>query len=64
GFRVGTTPVKIKLGLDAVFSNVLHEKNGVLTGLDGGDMMFGFSKGDMLQRHQSIIGVSRENTLV
>ncbi|MFY4796345.1 phosphoserine phosphatase SerB [Aliarcobacter butzleri] len=64
GFRVGTTPAKIKLGLDADFSNVLHEKNGVLTGLVGGDMMFGFSKGDMLQRLQSILGVSRENTLV
>ncbi len=63
GFRVGTTPAKIKLGLDADFSNVLHEKNGVLTGLVGGDMMFGFSKGDMLQRLQSILGVSRENTL-
>ncbi|BAK69923.1 phosphoserine phosphatase SerB [Aliarcobacter butzleri] len=64
GFRVGTTPAKIKLGLDADFSNVLHEKNGVLTGLVGGDMMFGFSKGDMLQRLQSILGISRENTLV
>ncbi|MFY4768698.1 phosphoserine phosphatase SerB [Aliarcobacter butzleri] len=64
GFRVGTTPAKIKLGLDADFSNVLHEKNGVLTGLVGGDMMFGFSKGDMLQRLQSILDVSRENTLV
>ncbi|MDN5097463.1 phosphoserine phosphatase SerB [Aliarcobacter butzleri] len=64
GFRVGTIPAKIKLGLDADFSNVLHEKNGVLTGLVGGDMMFGFSKGDMLQRLQSILGVSRENTLV
>ncbi|MDS1314296.1 phosphoserine phosphatase SerB [Aliarcobacter butzleri] len=64
GFRVGTTPAKIKLGLDADFSNVLHEKNGVLTGLVGGDMMFGFSKGDMLQRLQSILSVSRENTLV
>ncbi|MCT7561262.1 phosphoserine phosphatase SerB [Aliarcobacter butzleri] len=64
GFRVGTTPAKIKLGLDADFSNVLHEKNGVLTGLVGGDMMFGFSKGDMLQRLQSILGISRKNTLV
>lgn len=64
GFRIGTSPAKDKLGLDADFSNVLHEKDGVLTGLVGGDMMFGFSKGDMIQRIQSMLGVSKENTLV
>ena len=26
GFRVGTSPAKEKLGLDADFSNILHEK--------------------------------------
>ena len=30
GFRIGTTPAKEKLGLDADFSNVLHEKDGKL----------------------------------
>ena len=64
GFRIGTSPAKDKLGLDADFSNILHEKNGILTGLVGGDMMFGFSKGDMIQRVQSMLGVSIENTLV
>lgn len=64
GFRVGTTPARIKLGLDADFSNVLHEKDGVLTGLVGGDMMFGFSKGDMCERLQSLLGVSKDDTLV
>ncbi|MCP4970029.1 MAG: phosphoserine phosphatase SerB [Arcobacter sp.] len=64
GFRIGTSPARQKLGLDADFSNILHEKNGVLTGLVGGDMMFGFSKGDMIQRVQSLLGVSKENTLV
>lgn len=64
GFRIGTTPAKEKLGLDADFSNILHEKDGILTGLVGGDMMFGFSKGDMIQRVQSMLGVSKENTLV
>ena len=64
GFRIGTTPAKEKLNLDADFSNILHEKNGILTGLVGGDMMFGFSKGDMMQRVQSLLGVSKENTLV
>jgi len=64
GFRIGTSPAKDKLGLDADFSNVLHQKDGILTGQVGGDMMFGFSKGDMIQRLQGILGVSRENTLV
>ena len=64
GFRIGTTPAKEKLGLDADFSNILHEKDGILTGLVGGDMMFGFSKGDMIQRVQAMLGVSVENTLV
>ncbi|MGB6330112.1 MAG: phosphoserine phosphatase SerB [Halarcobacter sp.] len=64
GFRIGTSPAKEKLGLDADFSNILHEKNGILTGLVGGDMMFGFSKGDMIQRVQYMLGVSKENTLV
>lgn len=64
GFRVGTTPAKDKLGLDADFSNVLHEKNGVLTGLIGGDMMFGHSKGDMLERIQTLMGITSAETLV
>jgi len=64
GFRIGTSPAKEKLGLDADFSNILHEKNGILTGLVGGDMMFGFSKGDMIQRVQAMLGISQENTLV
>ncbi len=64
GFRIGTTPAKEKLGLDADFSNILHEKNGVLTGLVGGDMMFGFSKGDMIQRVQAMLGVTKKDTLV
>jgi phosphoserine phosphatase len=64
GFRLGTTPALKKLGLDADFSNVLHEKDGKLTGLVGGDMMFGYSKGDMLQRLQLLLGVTRADTLV
>jgi len=64
GFRVGTSPAAVKLGLHADFSNVLHHKDGVLTGQVGGDMMFDFSKGDMLQRIQTLMGVSNENTLV
>jgi phosphoserine phosphatase len=64
GFRVGTTPAKNILGLDADFSNVLHHKDGLLTGLVGGDMMFDYSKGDMIQRLQNILGITRADTLV
>ena len=64
GFRLGTMPAREKLGLDADFSNVLHHKDGKLTGLVGGDMMFDFSKGDMIQRLQSLLGVTKADTLV
>ena len=64
GFRIGTGPAKEKLGFDADFSNVLHQKDGILTGLVGGDMMFDFSKGDMIQRIQNVLGVGVEDTLV
>jgi len=64
GFRTATSPASKVLGLDADFSNILHEKNGVLTGLVGGDMMFSSSKGDMINRLQGLMGISKENTLV
>jgi len=64
GFRSATSYAKDILGYDADFSNVLHQKDGKLTGLVGGDMMFNFSKGDMLVRLQNILGVSQEETLV
>ncbi|CAI6149629.1 MAG: Phosphoserine phosphatase [uncultured Sulfurimonas sp.] len=64
GFRSATGYAKDILGYDADFSNVLHEKDGKLTGLVGGDMMFSHSKGDMLERLQNILGVSQEETLV
>lgn len=64
GFRTATSYAKDILGYDADFSNVLHHKDGKLTGLVGGDMMFNFSKGDMIVRLQNILGVSEEETLV
>jgi phosphoserine phosphatase len=64
GFRSATSYAKDILGYDADFSNVLHQKNGKLTGLVGGDMMFGFSKGDMLQRLQNLLAIKEEETLV
>ena len=64
GFRNATGYAKEILGFDADFSNVLHSKDGVLTGMVGGDMMFDFSKGDMLQRLQALLGVTSKETLV
>ena len=64
GFRNATSYAKEILGFDADFSNILHSKDGVLTGLVGGDMMFDFSKGDMLQRVQALLGVTPKETLV
>ena len=64
GFRDATGYAREILGYDADFSNVLHKKDGYLTGLVGGEMMFDFSKGDMLRRLQKILGISSEDTLV
>ena len=64
GFRNATDYAEEKLGFDASFSNILHQKDGILSGYVGGEMMFGFSKGDMLQRLQKLLGVSKDNTLV
>ncbi len=64
GFRNATSYAKDILGFSADFSNILHQRDGVLTGLVGGDMMFDFSKGDMIVRIQNLLGVKKEDTLV
>ena len=64
GFRTATTIAKDLLGFDADFANILHEKDGKLTGRVGGDMMFDSSKGDMILRLQKLLGVDRKDTLV
>ncbi len=64
GFRNATEPICASIGIDADFSNYLHEKEGVLTGLVGGEMMFSDSKGKMVKRLQSLLGVSKDKTLV
>ena len=63
GFRTATSYAKEILGYDADFSNILHAKEGKLTGLVGGDMMFDSSKGDMLQRLQGLFGITKEETM-
>jgi phosphoserine phosphatase len=63
GFRNATAYFKDILGLDAEFSNILHSKDGLLTGYVGGEMMFNDSKGQMLCRLQRLLDVSKENTI-
>jgi len=64
GFRNATKPICERLGIDADFSNYLHQKDGKLTGLVGGEMMFSDSKGKMATRLQKLLNVKKENTLV
>lgn len=63
GFRNATSWAKEILGFDADFSNTLHSKDGILTGLVGGEMMFSHSKGDMLKRVQDILGITPQETM-
>ena len=63
GFKNATVPFLNLYGLDCEFSNILHEKDGYLTGLVGGEMMFGSSKGSMLRRLQLISGIDKSNTI-
>ena len=63
GFRNATTLFAEKLGLDGEFANILHSKDGFLTGEVGGEMMFNDSKGQMLLRLQRLLGVNENNTI-
>jgi len=63
-FRNATRHFKDIVGYDAEFSNTLHAKDGVLTGLVGGEMMFDTSKGELLERLQKLMDIDRSNTLV
>lgn len=63
GFKNATVPLMKKLGLDAEFANILHEKDGKLTGLVGGEMMFNNSKSLMLQKIQKLLNISPEDTI-
>lgn len=64
GFKNATVHFAMELGLDCEFSNILHSKDGILTGFVGGEMMFNTSKGEILTRLQSVLGITPEDTLV
>ncbi len=63
GFRNATVYYALELGLDGDFANILHAKDGLLTGQVGGEMMFNDSKGQMLLRLQKLLDVTKENTI-
>ena len=63
GFRNATKLFMNELGLDGEFSNILHSKDGFLTGQVGGEMMFNDSKGELLNRLQKLLDVTKENTI-
>lgn len=63
GFRTATSYAKHLLGFDAEFANILHEKNGLLSGEVGGEMMFSTSKGHMLKRLQDILKIGSHETV-
>ena len=63
GFKTATTPAKHYLGLDADFANILHFKNGKMSGLVGGEMMFSSSKGEMLVTLQNLLGITPKDTV-
>lgn len=63
GYKNATVPAKEKLGLDGEFSNILHSKDGYLTGLFGGEMCFLNSKGQILKTLQSVLGISASETV-
>ncbi|PID48188.1 MAG: phosphoserine phosphatase SerB [Proteobacteria bacterium] len=63
GFHLATSYAKDILGFDGEFANELHVKNDLLSGLVGGEMMFGYSKGVMLKKLQDILHVKKEQTI-
>lgn len=63
GFHIATDAAQQKLGFDLNFANELHHKNGILTGNVGGEMMFGDSKGKMLARLKSFLGLSSDEVV-
>ena len=63
GFREATRHHAKQLGADADFANFLHQKDGVLSGLVGGEMMSSNAKGELLIRLQRLLNISPQNTI-
>ena len=63
GFDIALNYAQKELGFDIYFGNFLHEKDGVLTGKVGGDMMTSDSKGLMLKKLQKILEITKDETM-
>jgi phosphoserine phosphatase len=63
GFNIATSYSKNILGVDEDFSNTLHYKDNLLTGLVSGEMMFADSKGYMLQKLQKLLNINKNDTV-
>ena len=63
GFHEGIDKAQKKLGFDLGFANFLHAKNGVLTGLVGGEIMQGDSKGVLLARIRGFLRLSKADIM-
>ena len=63
GFREATAHYANYLGVDADFANFLHQKDGLLTGKVGGEMMYSQAKGDLLYRIQRLLDISPAETM-
>ena len=63
GFDIALEYAQKELGFDEYFGNFLHEKNGILTGQVGGEMMTSDSKGIMLKKLQNIMNISPKETM-
>ncbi|WP_270979598.1 phosphoserine phosphatase SerB [Campylobacter helveticus] len=63
GFHEGVDCAMEKLKFKLGFANYLHHKNGKLTGLVGGEMMFSNSKGLMLERLKQFLNLSLEEVM-
>ncbi|WP_286005819.1 phosphoserine phosphatase SerB [Campylobacter avium] len=60
GFHEGVDEAQKVLNFDIAFANYLHQKDGFLSGLVGGEMMFSNSKGVMLKRLKELLRLKDE----
>ena len=63
-FRIATRRVMTDLGIDAYAANTLEINKGIFTGIIKGDLLHHDSKGKLLKKIQTELGVAPENTLV
>ncbi|MDO4674460.1 phosphoserine phosphatase SerB [Campylobacter sp.] len=63
GFHEGIDATMERLKFDLGFANYLHHKDGKLTGLVGGEMMFSNSKGLMLKRLKSFLNLKTDEVM-